>query len=406
MKKLFKLFAILAMFVGFVACEELTDEETATPGFSGFTSSELSQSVSNEGKNITFSFVADEAWNASVVYYNETGWVTITPNYGDPLLVTNMSIVVEENLSTEKRVAKIEVTSGVNQMEITITQSGVDDSGEDGGLEPDASVSSEFMLTAIAMYELEDGELDGDEAFYIEYDEQNRVSRFICDYGMVNCGDDGEYNYRKILTYTYGDSTITEHIEYDYAPADAQDDRIYIYTLNSDGFVASYEGAYDSNGTYTYSNGYLVGYNKPTDDESFELTWEDGVLTSISGIMQGYYYYDTTTGASGYTMEAISNKFTYGNVENLVNLDINVIIAMSAPAYCVFTDQSPLLMALGYMGARTSKYLLIQDNDITGYDVYEYTYEFNDNGTPSQVTIMCDEEDDDLYVIKFAYGSN
>lgn len=402
MKRLFKLFTLLAMFVGFASCEELTEDGTIL-GFSGFNTSDLSQTISSEGKSILFSFIADDEWGASVVYDDQTGWISIDPEYGDSLVITNMTILVSENTDNEERTAKVKIVAGENQVEVKITQSGVGSSSDDGVYDDSTLDLSQFLVTKLTIYDVDEGEFDDEETYEIEYDSEYRISKVVYDMGMIS-----GYNYRKIWNYTYSSDKITELIEYDYGPADAQDDRTYTYNLNASGFIASYT-ADSRSGNYTYEDGYLTKYTYTNDwysdyfTNTFNLTWQDGSLTSISGTVMGNSAMNTD-GEFFYEEEDINSTFTYNFCPNItfpVNFDINSLIAQSEVSYEVFSDMSPFLAATGYFGAMTSKYLLIVDNDISGSDVYEYTYDYNDDGTPSQVTIMCDGEDDDYIVCKF-----
>ncbi len=190
---------------------------------------------------------------------------------------------------------------------------------------------------------------EGDLSFYFEYDSENRITKIT----QTDEYDGDTYT----ATITYSSSIII---------CSWSDGYKYTYSLNEDGYL---EKTTDHNeGTvihYAYTNGLLSEtWENEDKEESVQYKWQNGNLVEISD-------------------EYMTEKYTYGNVANKLNIsDVDVDYLYYLP----FKGMTNANFPIGYSD---------------GYSTSTYEYTFDEEGYPTRMTETYDTGE--KYVTRFTY---
>lgn len=173
-----KFFAwLLATTLLLAACGD--DDKTQSGDFGEIQVPDLSQIEQTAGADDPQSpsgvtFTTQGAWRSSIsqTRADEPDWISISPDHGDAAGSYTIRITLQPNTGSEARTAVITITCGSSHFEISITQKGTDDSGDDSD-EDDNSQGRQPNGRPIRITEYQNGHIES--VLVFTYDSEGRI---------------------------------------------------------------------------------------------------------------------------------------------------------------------------------------------------------------------------------------
>lgn len=241
---------------------------------------------------------------------------------------------------------------------LTLNSCSKDDGGDDGGN------SSGKLVKQLTV-----SNTNSDEAtYYFEYDNQQRTSKVTIDAGIYGS---------ETFNITYSSNTITA----------TEDERIFVYTLNSEGYVVKFErhGDYEDDEPYTDSETYTYNagnWAKSTGDAWFfdaNPVWQNGNIVQVA-------WDDGRDYTSIYTYNDKADKM------NIVVIDVNDdILDFDYPFF------------ISRFKGMTSKNLMSK-KDYSREDeelIYTFDYTLDEDGYPTEIISKRNGEYDGIVTISY-----
>ncbi|MDR1003850.1 MAG: hypothetical protein LBL97_02410 [Prevotellaceae bacterium] len=317
------------------------------------------------------SFTTTGAWTSVITEKGATRaepptWITISPDHGDAAGNYTINITLETNLTGADRTAIITIVCGDSHIEISVTQKAIDAKGN-------VPTPKKYLVTSI--------ETDRGGSLSFEYDGQNRLIKSTAT-GWFEDYDGGSFS--------YADKTITVDEVNEYG--DMVDHFSHTYTLGDDGYIISGVDNYNDDDdieTLTYKDGYWASYEDKNSDGSTDATctteWTGGNLTKITSTIR--------MESEGYAVLNYDNSEWVNNAA--INMDLNWLLATSEQVNCAsLTGCTYLLKALDYTGKRSKLY-------VTRENSTEYSFNYDENGLPVQVSAVYGSGKVDVYTITY-----
>ncbi len=374
--------SLLAMGLVAAACSDSNDDGPKSVELTGGTSTEQTVYADETQKPESITFKAVAPWTATVTEVatkaeaGRVDWLTLSAYSGEAGDVS-LTMTLKVNTTGHDRKAEIRIICGDTTIVITVEQ----------------KATKADRIKRIEKYNYnEAGKLEPiDESYEFTYDEETgrvkTITRLYYDY-------DGYDDMSDVTTVTYEDGSIL----YEYTETEGNYTKTDLAVLDEYGRVVSdkitevekYGGNISTNeetNRFTYKNGYLVKtettFNGSYND-SYEITWENGNPTQVI-----YTSVD----------EKITDRATYGSVENKANLDLNWFIALDAGEWIESVGENQFLAAMGYVGKR-SKNMAEQVIETDENEKVTFEYKFDKESRIEKI-IRKDEEDTDMFMIHY-----
>jgi hypothetical protein len=349
--KIFNYITIAIAIMSLAACSSKDDSEASSLRITNSSGDDIDSLHFGSDLNVTtanFNIVNDGSAELTWDIVESSDWIisvsktsgTLQPGKKHGVTVT----IDRDLLEGGENVTTLNVNSDAGSKEITVS----------------ASVTNKL----VKILSLDDMDGSNTESWTFTYDNQERIADVT--YYSYYYGD-GE------LHLTYSGNRITQN----------NDGYLSYLTLDENGYWTQYDDEYGDRPTnHEYYNGYAsksVG-KWEDEDEEFEIiyNWDNGNLVGIDEEFKSM--------SSEYT-NYYSESYTYGNVNNRLNIDLSFILSDSMMAHF-----------LKFKGRYSKNYpLTISDGD----DVSTLSYTFDNAGYPTEIVVT--QQDGDGYIINLIY---